>query len=378
MKILLIIHHYLDLNAGAPGVTLKLGHQYQQFGHDVQYYSFDNLPKALPQAAKGALFPEFVAAHLTKLVQQGAVDIVEASTGDAWMWGMLQGRVKRRPLLATQSHGLEHICHLERLEEAKHGRLPLSWKYPIYHGGFRLWEVATSLRSADVIFLLNRRDANYAIAQLGIQPDRIHVVPNGISEKLLNLPFAQTPEALSSIGIAQIGSYIDRKGIQYGVPALNSVLSRYPQVHVSFLGTGCSLERVHADFDPAVRDRVHVIPHYSNEQLPDLLQGHFIKLLPSLAEGFGLALVEAMACGLAPIATAVEGPKEIVTDGYDGILVPSRNQLAIENTIERLICDRDLLDRVRKRAYATAQHYSWVTIAQQRLSVYEKINEYKD
>jgi len=370
MKILSIIHHPLDPNAGASGVTLKLGQHYQQHGHDVQYYSFDNLPKTLPGAAKGVLFPAFVAAHLTKLIHSAAIDVVEASTGDAWMWSLFR-KGKHRPLLVTQSHGLEHICHLERLAEAQQGNLSLSWKYPLYHGGWRLWEVATSLQNADLVFFLNQRDAEYAIAQLHVQPSRVHVFPNGISETLLNLALPPLPGVGDRIGIAQIGSYIERKGIQYSVPALNAILSRYPQVFVSFLGTGCPVERVHADFDPAIRDRVYVIPRYANEQLPELLQGHFIKLLPSLAEGFGLALVEAMACGLAPIATLVQGPQEIITDGETGILVPPRNRAALEIVIEQLMRDRTLLDKIRHNAYHTAQNYSWAAIGQQRLEIYQ-------
>jgi glycosyltransferase involved in cell wall biosynthesis len=138
------------------------------------------------------------------------------------------------------------------------------------------------------------------------------------------------------------------------------------------LGTGCPAEQVYADFKPELRDRVHVIPHYHHEQLPTFLQGHQIKLFPSLAEGFGIVLLEAMACGLAPITTAIDGPKEIVRDGQDGILIPPRDRQAIEQALEQLISDRPYLEQLRRHAYETAQNYSWRSVAQQQLALYEK------
>jgi glycosyltransferase involved in cell wall biosynthesis len=378
MNILLAIHHELDPNAGAPGVTWKLGQEFQKLGHNVDYYSFDNLPSQLPGIVKSIVFPEFVASHLTALTRHKQIDIIDASTGDAWVWAKLCRNPGDRPLLVTRSHGLEHVMHLEILAEALQENLHLSWKYPLYHGGFRLWEVAQSLRACDLAFLLNQYDADYAKQQLGVDPDRVRIVANGIPERFLNLPFEQTPNDLTqALRIAQVGSYIPRKGIRYGVPAVNRVLHQHPQVMISFLGTGCSESQVHADFDPAVRDRVKVTPHYDHELLPSLLQGHHIKLFPTLSEGFSLALPEAMACGLAPVTTATPGPMEIVQGETNGILVAPRDTEAIVQALERLICDRSYLDRLRRRAYETAQNYSWQKIAATTLTLYEEARHFK-
>jgi glycosyltransferase involved in cell wall biosynthesis len=153
-------------------------------------------------------------------------------------------------------------------------------------------------------------------------------------------------------------------------------LQRYPRVEVSLIGTelrGYGTEEiVYADFEPSVRHRVKVIPFFQHETLPSLLRGHHIKLFPTLAEGFGKALVEAMACGLAAITTPTPGPSDIVTDGHDALVIPIRNTQAIESALERLIVDRTLLNQLRTNAYATAQRYSWRTIAQARLGIYEK------
>lgn len=374
MKILLTIHHELNLNAGAPGVTWQLGQEYQKLGHEVQYYTFDNLPRKLPGLVEQVMFPEFVASQISALSRKQAVDVVDASTGDAWVWAKMRRRsTDNRPLLVTRSHGLEHIYHIENLEEAKRGNLRLSWKYPLYHGGFRLWEVATSLRCADLALLLNRRDSKYAVEKLEVKPERTRIVANGIPEVFLNLTFEPMPEVGdSTIRIAQVGTYIPRKGIHYSAPALNTILARYPQVKVSFLGTGASEAEVYTDFEPAVRDRIQVVPRYTHETLPTLLRGHHIKLFPTLFEGFSLALIEAMACGLAPVTTAIPGTMEIVCDGHDAMLIPSRNSRAIEQALERLIADRPYLEKLRRNAHASAQRYSWARIARDNLTFYEE------
>jgi len=377
MKILLVIHYKLNVDSGAAGSTARLGQEYQKLGHEVQYYSIDNLPKWIPEQIKTLVFPEFVAAYIAQLSKQKAVDIVDASPGDNWLWAkVFRASRNKLPLLVTRSHGLQYFEHLGILEEARRGNVHLSWKYPLYFGGLRLWEQAKSLRHADLVYLLNHQEKKYVVEQLGTPTEQVHVFPNGIPERFLNLPLEPLPEAENSvIRIAQVSTYIPRKGIQYSIPALNKILTRYPHVEMSFFGTKC-LEcpdpaQVYEDFDPAVRDRIKVVPRFSHEKLPTLLKGHQIKLFPPLSEGFGKALVEAMACGLAPITTATSGPMEVVRDGHDAIVIPTRDSGAIEQALERLITNRPYLEQLRQNAYATAQRYSWSRIAQDRLGVYE-------
>ncbi|QZZ20061.1 glycosyltransferase family 4 protein [Leptothermofonsia sichuanensis E412] len=374
MKILFTCHYNFNTNAGAAGVTWRLGQEYERLGHEVDYYSYDSLPQRLHPLAKVALFPEFVAWRIAALERQTGVDIVDASTGDGWLWASFNRKRQHRPLIIARCHGLEHIEHEEYVEEVQRGNLQFSWKYPLYRGSIRLWEAAASLRYADLALLLNQRDRDYTIDNLGVSPDHAHVVANGIPETFLNQPF-ECLQANEPIRIAQISTYIIRKGVHYGSPALNAILQRFPEVEVSFLGTECSADIVYADFDPAVRDRIKVVPRYDHNTLPSLLKGHHIKLLPTIAEGFGVAIIEAMACGLAPITTATPGPLEIVRDGQNGIVVPCRDSAAIKQALEQLLTQRSCLERLRRNAYETAQTYSWSCIARHNLFLYDQARQ---
>ncbi|MCU0525740.1 MAG: glycosyltransferase family 4 protein [Elainella sp. Prado103] len=378
MNILLTIQDPLNPDSGAAGSTLRLGQCYQKLGHQVNYYSLDNLPKWLSDKQKRVLFPEFVAAHLIKLLHTSKIDVVDGSSGDLWLWALIVQRFSQlRPLVVTRVHNLEHTYQASQLAAAQRGEIKIGWKYWLYRGSIRLWEVATSLQAADLVFQLNRSDLEYTVQHLSVRRETSYIFPNGMPDEFRNLPLERTPtEENAIIRIAQIGTYIERKGIKYSSPALNRILKKYSNVELTLLGTQClecaDSNRIYADFDPAIHDRIRIIDKYIHSDLPQLLQGHHIKIFASTYEAFGKALVEAMACGLAPVTTSAEGPMEIVKEGHDALVVPLRDEQAIFEALDKLITDRNLLDRLRCNAYQTAQAYDWLEIAKKRLYTYQE------
>jgi glycosyltransferase involved in cell wall biosynthesis len=371
MRILLAIHHETDVDSGASGTFLELANAYEAAGHAVRLLSYDDFPIDLPHRAKDLVFPEFAAWRMWKIAQE--VDLIDASTGDAWLWARLYRFAgnKRSPLLVTRSHGLEHIAHEARMREAAEGRLDLSWRYPVFYGGLRLWEVSQSLRLADLVFLLNEHDRRYATGRLGVAPERCHIVRNGLPDYLIGLAEPE-PRSDERIRVAMLGSYSLRKGIDYAMPALRSVLERQPSLELSMLGTGTPAATVLAGLPAAVHNRVTVMERYRRNQLPELLKGHQITLLASLSEGFGKAALEAMSCGLAPICTDSPGPTEFIEHEVNGLIVPPRSTEGIEGALERLIGDRAELARLRAAAHRTAQGFSWAAVADERLQMYER------
>jgi hypothetical protein len=100
--------------------------------------------------------------------------VVDASTGDAWVWARMRRKFREKcPLVVTRSHGLEHVVHLENLEEVQTGKLalivevpPVSRRLPALGSGY-------FPAYADLAWLLNRRDLEYAVEKLGVKPERI-------------------------------------------------------------------------------------------------------------------------------------------------------------------------------------------------------------
>ena len=374
MKLLLCIHHKLDPNTGAPGATLALGDQLTRMGHSVSYLSHDDLPAGLPGLAKELLFPEFAALALRR--RAGSVDVVDASTGDAWLWARVgRAGAGARTALVTRAHGLEHRGWDADLAEARAEGRTLPVRTRLYHGGLRLREVGASLRESDASVFLNSGDRDYAVARLGVAPELAHIVGNGIPAAFLE-PLPDTQPGAGEIRIAQIGSWAERKGRRYLAEALGAVLERHPSARASLLGTLASAEVVREAFPAAVRSRVDVVPEYEHDRLPDLLAGHQIAVSASLTEGFSLALPEAMARGLVPVATAVGAAPELIRDGENGVLVPPRDAPALETAVTELVTSPDRLDTMRRAARVSAERYSWESVAQKNLAVYESARAY--
>jgi glycosyltransferase involved in cell wall biosynthesis len=367
VRILFSTHHVQDPDTGASGTALALGEAYRELGHEVSTLSFDDLPK-MPGRAAGLLYPYRVAERLG-LPRKSDLDVIDASTGDTWLWGMLPRRGPA-PLLVTRSHGLDQLRYRATLEyEARHGRRP-SLQHRLYAGHWRLAEVGRSLRQADLVLALNADERLFAIDELGIDPDRLALIGNPVPEAILTAGATVNREP-GARDIAYVGAYREMKGMEYGIAAMVEVLEESPEVTMSFIGVGSgATAKIMDAFPGALRDRVRIVPEYQRGALPGLLEGRGILIFPSLSEGFGNVMVEAMACGLAPVASATGGAKQIVERGVNGLLVPRYSAPELASAVKLLLRDPDLRGRLQVEARASASRYSIATVAERTLDAY--------
>jgi len=369
LRILLSIHHALDLDSGAPGTTLALGESLRELGQEVEYLSFDDMPVRLPDRLAKIAYPPFVAARLARVA--GEFDVIDASLGDTWIWGRLSRR-RRGPLLVCRSHGLEHLYYeATAAQEARAGR-PLSLRYRLYGGRWRLHEVAAALRSADLVFVLNERERDYVSERLGVAARRVRVTANGVSARLLEAGRRRpTPEDTQTI--AHIGQCRPMKGVAQGAAALTRVMRERPAVRVSFFGAGLPAQEVTEQFPADLRERISVTERYRRNDLPALLADQAILLFPSLSEGFGKVALEGMACGLAPVASDLSSMRWLIGEDENGLLVPPGDVDALEAALLRLLDDPELRRRLQIAARRRAESFSWDRIAQQRLDAYREV-----
>ncbi len=375
MRILFSIHHPLTANQGAPGVTYQLAKHFAERGDKSQALSFLDMPPSrlfkwpLLQQVR---FPWFVSRKLARIAPE--LDVADCSSGDAWVYQTL--RRERRLLMVARSHGLEHLVDKMFREEAANKRQMHSWKYPIYHGGYRLWEVARSFRSADLAIFPNAADRAYAVQHLRVKLERTVVIPNGIPDDFTDQPPRQPLPASSKLRIALLGTYSHRK-INVAPQALNRVLQAHPNVLLGFLGTGVPAEEVLADYAQEHHERIRVTPHYSHEALPALLAEYDVLLFPSLSEGFGLAVYEAQACGLAVIATDLEALQAYLTHEKDVLFIPRSDANAIEGALKRLLTDAKLLAHLQKQGRQSAQRFAWSKVVAETAAVYQEFIDRK-
>lgn len=378
MRVLLGIHHPLDPNLGAPGVTLALGQALSALGCEVMYHGYG---EAFPGDTRdtvwhGVRFPWALARWLAR--EASRFDVLDVTTGDAWPWARL-GRpgARARHALLTRSHGLEHVVSEQLRADVRAGRATVSWKYPLYHGGFRLWEVRQSLLVADHSVLLNAHDAAFARERLGVPAEKLSVIPHGLDAAFLDLPPpGRTPDAVSEhapLRVACVGSWIQRKGREDVVAVASALAARGVPFTLSLYGTGLGVDEVLGSFPAAVRERLHVVPKYVHAELPRLLARDEVLLFPSHAEGFGMALVEAMACGLAPVSSPVGVAPQVVRNGQTGRLIPIGDVSGLVGALCRFAEDREQLQSLRQAAQAEVKNLSWRDIAARTLSLYETV-----
>ena len=349
-------------------MTRALASAFAERGCDVTILSFDDLPTHLQGKKAQVAFPWFVAHSVSR--SKTAFDVLDLSSGDGWR--LDQTRFPGS-LLVFRSHGLEHVADSRRRAAAQRREVELSWKYGLYHGGWRLREVAIALRNADLALLLNNADRDYAVANLGVSMGRTEVVPNGLPRAFLGQTLPAQPAVTECLRIAMIGSYLPRKGYGFALGPLRRLMERYPTLGVGFfgigIGNGAAIRSQLGEFSAA---RVRITEEYAHHDLPALLTGFDIILFPSLSDGFGMAAVEGMSCGLALITTPLCGLAERLTNGYDAIIIPPASEKAIEAAVERLITDPPLLQRLRKAGLAQAQSLSWESVAREQLGLYAR------
>lgn len=223
-----------------------------------------------------------------------------------------------------------------------------------------------------------------AHAHLRFPLERIDVVENPIDLDELRRPPARDrgailhdlglpADALVMLNVARLSP---QKGLGHAIDALPRILEPHPNAHLLSVGAlddGAWLDAVkRRSRERGVEGHVHFLG--PRRDIPDLLRACDVFVFPSLFEGLGLALIEAMAAGCACVASAVGPVAEIVRDGVDGLLVPAGDDAALARAVLQVIDDaprRALLGRAA--ADAAARRFDPRVGARRLEEVYERV-----
>lgn len=173
--------------------------------------------------------------------------------------------------------------------------------------------------------------------------------------------------------VVTIGRYAYQKGYDLLLQAWAEVEKHYPDWSLDIYGMGdqTSYRQLMSDLGiDARRCRLNgpvadVVKTYTDSS---------VFVLSSRFEGFGLVLVEAMACGLPVVSfDCPAGPDEIITDGVDGLLVPSGDVHALAGKLMTLMSDEDLRKRLGQQARQSARRYEMAAIATQWKDLFDQL-----
>jgi glycosyltransferase involved in cell wall biosynthesis len=260
-----------------------------------------------------------------RLLARAGIDVVHAHGQDAWILGSVARRLTSVPLILTR-HVLDEPAD--------------SWRQSL-----RRRCALDAVHRADALVAPSSATADRLAQLAGICTSRIHLIPNGIDlERFHRAGGAAAREELRrALGFAANQRVVlvpallrQGKGHDVLLDALPAIRCVVPNVTVVFAGGGereAELRQRAEPHGPGV-----VFLGHRND-IPELLAGCDLVVLPSYAEALPVALIEAAAAGRPVVATHVGGTADIVEHGVTGLLVPPGDPPALAEAIAAMLND---------------------------------------
>lgn len=205
------------------------------------------------------------------------------------------------------------------------------------------------------------------LARIGASRARMDVVPSGVDARLFRPDGPVAPRSKGS-RLVVIGRLVPRKGVDDAIRALrwlpDSELVVVGGPDARLLGSDPEVRRLRQLADAQqVRDQVHFVGRVPHQELPRLIRSADVVVCLPWYEPFGIVPLEAMACGVPVVGSAVGGLLDTVVPGVTGVLLPPHQPKAAARAIRSLLDDPS-----RRRRYGAAGTdrsglYTWERIA---------------
>ena len=279
----------------------------------------------------------FMQDYATALTVDGSVDVVMTNGGT---WSATVRALNPSRLIADSP---AHKLALSIEEWERMGR-----KYPYRHmSDPKLWVLYSQyLREADVVITQAKQSVDY-LKELGICPKSFEVVPGGCILPNQIKPFSNI------FKVGYIGAIGSDKGLAYLVKAWIGLMYK----NAVCVLAGEYTPKLKPQLEPFTRVKFEVIGKV--EDISVVYNDIHVYVQPSVTEGFGLPVLEAMAYGRPVIVTEGAGVHELIDDGVEGYVVPIRDPVAIADRIRWFYDNPMRLEEMGKAARNKAEQYPW-------------------
>ena len=341
--------------------------------------AFVHQPDPQLQGANAAL--STLSADLVMADAAGQAAVVHSHT---WYTGMAGH-------LASLLYGVPHVVTAHSLEPLR------PWKAEQLGGGYRIssWVEKTAVEAADAVIAVSSGMRNDVLATYpALDPDRVHVVRNGIDTGVwhpVTADDATDGSVLAELGVdtgrpivAFVGRITRQKGVAHLVKAAHGFA---PDAQLVLCAGAPDTPEIAAEVTAAVQElaRARTGVFWVREMLPigkirEILSAATVFVCPSVYEPLGIVNLEAMACETAVVASDVGGIPEVVDDGRTGTLVhydrdtPEVFEKALADAVNAVIADPEKAERFgRAGRQRCIDEFSWAHIAEQTLEIYRKV-----
>lgn len=363
MKFLFVANFLRDENAGAAGHIVQLAKTLNKNGHLAHNFFRNGLginsrKNIFLNSIAFLSFPIITTLKIFHLDFINRYDFVIISSGDGFLYALCMKVFlrKKKPMIIMRSHGYEYLYRKElEIEKRFFKHPPFSYKEKIFLFGFRLLQVKIFSYFCDSIFCLNKNEKAY----LGsLYPKKkIFAVPVGI-----NPIFMSQKETIKKRDILFVGGWCRMKGRIYLSDILNRLHKDMGELTTSIIGTGLDAKDVSIDFPDAIKNKIRIVKAIPKNMLQQEYATHKVFLFPSLFEGYGNVILEAMASAMVVVISKDLGVSEIIIHGYNGFLIEKRDVEGFVTAIESILKNEALREEIGKNAQKSVSHMTWDNI----------------
>ena len=281
-------------------------------------------------------------------------------------YGTLKLQKKGVPMLTTIHHPITSDLTIALANEE-------SWRMRVlirrWHSFLKMQKkVVTRLDHLVTVSEASRKDI---ARDFTVPESEINIVTNGIDADIFKpiTGIAREPCTVMVTASADV----PLKGLDYLLRSVADLRDEFPALKLIVLGKVKENGNTARLIDQlGIKDLITFYSGLSSEQIAGLYARATCAVVPSVYEGFGLPAGEAMACGVPIITTNGGALPEVVGDS--GIIVPTRDHVAISNSLRRLLPDADLRNEFSERGIDRIhKHFSWTVAADQMITLYRSI-----
>lgn len=331
MKILLLSHVANNPHGGASRIYHMLSEALKDRGHEVELYHAEDAGISgggLANLLKVRLILPRLISSVGERSDAGKFDVIMASSGMAApLFARLRKSADRRPLMVNHLHGLAVYDDLSNRSEEWIGNWSTSTMYRLVTGRMQKRWDWQGIETSDLTIVQNRKDLDWVGARLPAGRE-LCLIPAAIHPELLAASQVCSNHKRDPNQVLWLATWEARKGAAYVPRAFRKLRTKHPAARLVIAGARQGAEEIVNQFDVADREHVKVAGHYDLAGQIAMLRESSIFLFPSISEGFGLALPEAMAFGVAAVTTNMGFGGDWLLDGRNGrVVAPSAEHI---------------------------------------------------
>jgi glycosyltransferase involved in cell wall biosynthesis len=236
-----------------------------------------------------------------------------------------------------------------------------------------------SVRRARRVIAISENTKQDIVTQYGVSPDKIDMIHYGSDPSFRVLPGDQVAHFRAQHRLPErfvlfVGTLEPRKNVAHLIEAYarlpKSSSGSRPQLMIVG-GKGWLYDEIFARVEAlGLKDEVHFVGYVPGEMLVWWYNAAELFVFPSVYEGFGLPPLEAMACGTPVITSCVSSLPEVV--GEAGVLVDPFDRDTLTASMERVLRDKDMQEKMREKGLGQARSFSWKKAARDTAACYHR------